>query len=71
MKLLLDIGKSEVSAFMDMVRTFPSVKAETISAPEAELFAEIKHIKKAFKLADEVKTGKLKTRPAVDFLDEL
>lgn len=71
MKVLLDIGKSEASAFMKMVKTFSTVKTESISAPDAALFAEIKHIKKAFKIADGVKRGKIATRSATDFLNEL
>ena len=71
MKVLLDIKKSEASAFMEMIKSFPGVKAEQISRPDAALFAEIKHIKKAFKIADQVKNGKLATRDAADFLSEL
>ena len=71
MKVLLDINKSEASAFMEMIRSFPSVKAEPISAPDAALFAEIKHIKKAFKIANKVRAGKIATRSAADFLNEL
>ena len=71
MKVLLGIGKNDASAFMETVKRFPNVKAETISASDAALFNEIKQIKKAFKIAEKVKSGKVATRSAADFLNEL
>ena len=54
-----------------MVKSFSNVKAEPISAPDVELFSEIKEIKNAFKNVELIKAGKLKARPAADLLNEL
>ncbi|MDB5285151.1 MAG: hypothetical protein JWR05_100 [Mucilaginibacter sp.] len=70
MKLLIDIADNKVASFMDMLKTH-DYKAKAISAPDAELFEEIKEIKKAFKNVALIKSGKLKGRPAEDFLNEL
>lgn len=71
MKVLLDIKDNKAAAFMELVKSFSYVKAERISAPDVELFSEIKEIKSAFKNAELIKVGKLKTRPAADLLNEL
>jgi hypothetical protein len=47
------------------------VKVKTPSVPCAGFFDEIKEIKKAFKNADRIKAGKLKGRPAEEFLNEI
>jgi hypothetical protein len=46
-------------------------KVKPISAPDAELFAEIGEIKKAFNNVAKIKAGKLKGRPASDLLNKL
>lgn len=71
MKLLLDIKDNKAEAFMELIKNYSYVKFEPISAPDAELFDEIKEIKVAFKNAELIKAGKLKTRPAEDLLNEL
>lgn len=71
MKLLLDIADNKVAGFMEMIKGYTYVKAEQLSSPDAELFEEIKEIKKAFKNADLIKAGKLKARPIEDLLNEL
>lgn len=47
------------------------MKAKQLSKQDAELLAEIKEIKKAFKNARKIKAGKLKGRPAAELLNEL
>lgn len=72
MKVLLDIPKNKLEALMELLRPVSYVKkAEAISAPEAELFKEIKEIKQAFKTVALIKAGKIKTRPASELLNEL
>lgn len=71
MKLLVDVKDSQVAVFFEMLKNYSDVKAEQLSKQEAELLAEIKEIKKAFKNADKIKAGKLKGRPAAELLNEL
>ncbi|MES2266550.1 MAG: hypothetical protein V4520_07305 [Bacteroidota bacterium] len=71
MKLLLDIADNKVAGFMEMIKEHTYVKTQQLSSPDAELFEEIKEIKKAFKNVDRIKAGKLKTRPIEDLLNEL
>jgi hypothetical protein len=71
MKLLIDIADNKAAGFIEMIKDYSYVKSKTISEPDAEIFEEIKEIKKAFKNADRIKSGKLKVRPASEFLNEL
>lgn len=56
---------------MKIIKSYSQTKPMTISAPDAALFEEIKEIKKAFKNAEKIKSGKLKGRSVNDFLNEL
>jgi hypothetical protein len=47
------------------------LKTKYLSAPDAELLEEIGEIKKAFKYVNQIKAGKLKSRPAEELLNEL
>ena len=71
MKLLLDIADNKAASFMELISSHSYIKAHELSGPDAELFEEIKEIKKAFKNADFLKAGKLKSRPIEDLLNEL
>jgi hypothetical protein len=71
MKLLIDIADNKAADFMKMIKNYSYVKSKTISPPEAEIFEEIKEIKKAFKNAELIKAGKLKGRSATEFLNEI
>ena len=71
MKVLLDIADNKAAGFMEIIKGYSYVKAQSISAPDAELFEEIKEIKKAFKYVAEIKAGKIKGRPVEDLLNEL
>ncbi|MDN3581129.1 hypothetical protein [Mucilaginibacter flavus] len=71
MKLLIDIADSKAESFMEMIKSYSQAKPMTISAPDAALFEEIKEIKKAFKNAEKIKSGKLRGRSVNDFLNEL
>jgi hypothetical protein len=71
MKLLIDIADNKAEGFMKIIKTYSYVSAKPISAPDAELFEEIKEIKKAFKNVEKIKAGKLKGRPAEELLNEI
>lgn len=71
MQLLIDVQDNEVTAFVELLKTYSYVKAEPLSNPDAELLAEIKEIKKAFKNANKIKSGKLKGRPVSELLNEI
>lgn len=71
MKLLLDIADHQAAGFVELIKNYKYVTAKHISAPDAELFEEIQEIKSALKNAELVKSGKLKTRPIEDLLNEL
>ncbi len=71
MKLLLDIKDNKAEAFIELIKSYSYIKAQPISLPDAELFAEIKEIKNAFKNVERMKSGKLKVRPVDDLLKGL
>ena len=47
------------------------LQSANTSAPQPELLTEIREIKKAFKFAKLIKSGKLASRPIEDLLKEL
>lgn len=71
MKLLVDVKDNQAAVFFEMLKGYKDVKAEQLSAQDAELLTEIKEIKNAFKNASRIKAGKLKGRPATELIDEL
>lgn len=73
MKVLIDIPDNEQGrSFLKRTKALSYVQIiKKVTASEADILKEIAEIKKAYKLAEQVKTGKLKTRPAKDLLDEL
>jgi hypothetical protein len=71
MKLVIDIADNRAESFMELLKAHTYVKAKPLSAPDAAVLEELTHIKKAFKLAHKVKTGKIKSRPASELLNEL
>jgi hypothetical protein len=71
MKLLIDIQDNKVAAFMEVLANYTSIKSKTISEQDAEILAEVKEIRKAFKNIEKVKAGKLKTRPIEELLKEI
>jgi hypothetical protein len=68
MKVLLDIRDNKAPFIMELLKSFPYVKAETITPAKALFLKELKEAVENVKLA---KKGKLKTRPAKDLLDEI
>ena len=58
-------------AFIEMLKTFKGINAERIFKQDAAMFIEMRHIRKALKNVEKLKTGKLKTRSASELLDEL
>ncbi len=71
MKLVLDIADNEADNFLEMLKTYSFVKTVPLSAPDAAVLEELTHIKKALKLAEKVQSGRIKSRPASEFLNEL
>ena len=71
MKMLVEMADNQAANFMELVKQHSYLKARPISAPDAAILEEIKHIKKAFKNLDKLEAGKLKTRPASEVLNEL
>lgn len=71
MKLVIDIADNKAEGFLELLKSYSYVKAEPLSAPDAAVLDELNHLKEALKLADLVKTGKIKSRPASEFLNEL
>jgi hypothetical protein len=70
-KLVIDIADNKADNFLKLLKSHSYVKAKPLSAPDAAVLEELTHIKKAFKLADKVRTGVIKSRPASDLLNEL
>jgi hypothetical protein len=71
MKVLVDIADNKFDSFMELIKGQAYLKAKLLSAPDAAILEEINHIRKAFKLADKLQAGKIKSRPAAEFLNEL
>ncbi len=71
MKLVIDIADNKANSFLELLKGYSYVKAKPLSAPDAAVLEELTHIKKAFKLADQVKNGTIKSRPASELLNEL
>jgi hypothetical protein len=68
MKVLLDITDSKAPFIMELLKSFPYIKTQTITPAKARFIQELKEAVANVKLA---KSGKLKARPAKDLLDEI
>lgn len=68
MKVLLDIKDDKALFFMEILKNFSFVKAETLTPLDARFLLELKEAAKEVKLA---KAGKLKLKSAEELLDEL
>jgi hypothetical protein len=68
MRVLLDIKDSKAVHLMEVLKSLPYVKTQTISEEKAVLIEEIKEAVENLKL---VREGKLKARPAKELLNEL
>jgi hypothetical protein len=71
MKLVIDVADNKAESFLELLKGHSYVKAKPLSAPDAAVLEELNHLKKAVKLADQVKAGTIKSRPASEFLNEL
>jgi len=71
MKLVIDIADNKADGFLELLKGHSYVKAKPLSAPDAAVLEELNHIRKAFKLAEKVKAGTIKSRPASELLNEL
>ncbi len=68
MKIILDINDNKAAFFMELLKSFSFVKAESLSDEKALLIKEIKEAVEEMKL---IRAGKLKARPVKELLDEL
>lgn len=68
MKVLLDIKDNKASSLMEVLKGLSYVKVKIISDEKALLIEEIKEAVENLNL---IHQGKLKGRPAREFLDEL
>lgn len=68
MKVLLDIKDSKVEFVMELLRNLSFVKTKPLTDEKAELLEDIRNAVEEVKL---VKKGKLKAKPAREFLNEL
>lgn len=71
MKLVIDIADNKADSFLELLSGYSYVKAKPLSDPDAAVLEELSHIKKALKLADKIKKGKIKSRPVSELLNEL
>ena len=71
MKLVLDIADNKAEGFMEILKSYSYVKTKALSAPDVAVLEELNHLKKALNLAEKVKAGKIASRPAAEFLNEL
>lgn len=68
MKVLLDIKDNKAVHLMEVLKSLPYVKAQTITDSKAQLIEEIKEAVVNLNL---VKKGKLKARSAKEVINEL
>ena len=68
MKVLLDIKDNKAAFFMELLNSFPYVKAKELTPAKSILIEGIKESVEEMKL---IKAGKLKARSAKELLDEL
>lgn len=68
MKVLVDIRDNKAAFIMELLNSFPFVKAKPISNEKALLMEEINEAVDNVKL---VKQGKLKAKPLNELLNEL
>jgi hypothetical protein len=68
MKILLEIKDSKAAFVMELLNSFPFIKAETLVPTKAQILKELKEAVENLKLVEQ---GKLKARPARELLDEL
>lgn len=73
MKVIIDIPDDKQGrTFLKRAKALSYVQtAKKVSASEIVILKEISEIKKAHRLADQVRSGKLKGRPARELLNEL
>lgn len=68
MKLLLDIKENKAGFILELLHSFPYVKAKQLT-PSQELF--YKELGEAVREVKLVKSGRKKARKAEDFINEL
>lgn len=68
MKILIDIPDKKASFFLELLQNFKFVKAQQLTSQSAEV---LKDLKEAVEEVNEIKTGKKKARPLIEFLNEL
>jgi len=68
MKVLLDIDDNKAFHLMEVLKSLPYVKTQTITDEKLKTISEIKEAIENLKF---VKEGKFKPRPVEELLDEL
>ena len=68
MKVLLDIKDSKSDFFMEVLKSFSFVKAETLTETKAQI---LKNLKDSVKEVNLHKQGKIKLKTAEQLLNEL
>jgi hypothetical protein len=73
MKVLIDVPNNvQGQSFLKRTKALSYVQVvKKITTREVNILAEIAEIKRAYRLAAQVKAGKIKTRSARDLLNEL
>lgn len=68
MKILLDIKDNKADFMLELLKSFPFVKAKPLTSHKAEVLEGIKEAVEEMRL---IKKGKLKARNAEDLFNEL
>ena len=68
MKVLLEIPENKASSIMEVLTSIPYIKAKPLGNSKEKLKKEIREAVQELK---SIRTGKLKARNAMDFLNEL
>jgi hypothetical protein len=68
MKLILEVKDEKAAFFMEIIKNFSFVKASPLTPYKEEVLSELKEAVDELNL---VKSGKKKSKPLSEFLDEL
>ena len=68
MKVLLDIKDEKAAFIMELLNNFKFVKAKPLTPYKAEV---LEGLKEAVEEVNQIKTGKKKSKPLNEFLNEL
>ena len=71
MKIILDIPENKAAHIIQVLKSFRYIKAKRISNKAIMYLKEIEEMDKAFKHAELINAGKLKSRPAATLIQSL